>query len=115
MIKLPRAVGWTCAIVLAVAFVLIGLSKLAGGSALRWGARFEHWGYPASARYVVGALEVLGGAGVLRPRWRRAAGITLMALMAGALATHVVHGEFPRMIPPLVLGGIAYLVSVRAA
>jgi hypothetical protein len=30
--------------------------------------------------------------------------------MFGALCTHVVHGEFPRLIPPLVLGGLAFLL-----
>ncbi len=111
MIKLRRALGWACAILLAAAFVGIGLSKLGGPSALRWATRFEHWGYPASARYLVGALEILGGAGLLIPKWRRAAGAILVTLMIGAAGTHAVHGEFPRLIPPLVLGAIALLVS----
>ena len=77
---------------------------------MRWSERFGQWGYPANAAYVVGVLEILGGLGVLIPRWRRAASLTLGVLMTGALCTHLVHAEFPRVIPPLVLGGFAFLM-----
>jgi threonine/homoserine/homoserine lactone efflux protein len=30
--------------------------------------------------------------------------------MIGALGTHAVNAEFPRLIPPLVLGGLAFLL-----
>jgi len=110
MFSFRRIAVWAGAIVLAVAFVLVGVSKLEGDSAMRWTERFGHWGYPANAQYVVGVFEILGGVGVLIPRWRRAASLTLGALMVGALCTHVVNGEFPRVIPPLVLGGLAFLM-----
>ena len=110
MITLPRAVVWACAIFLAVAFVFAGFLKLQGPSAIQWSERFVHWGYPANAHYVVGVLEILGGLGVLIPKWRRAAAAILVALMIGALGTHAVHTEFPRLIPPLVLGGLAFLM-----
>ena len=110
MITLPRAAVWVCAIFLAVAFVFVGISKLEGPSAIRWTERFVNWGYPANTKYVVGVLEILGGLGVLIPRWRRAAAAILVALMFGALCTHAVHAEFPRLIPPFVLGGLAFLL-----
>ena len=110
MITVPRAAVWACAIFLAVAFVLVGMSKLEGPSAMRWTERFVNWGYPANAQYVIGVLEILGGLGVLIPKWRRAAAATLVALMIGALGTHAVQAEFPRLIPPLVLGGLALLL-----
>jgi uncharacterized membrane protein YphA (DoxX/SURF4 family) len=110
VIGLPRGAVWALAIFLAVAFVAVGVSKLAGGSAMRWTGRFEHWGYPAYAQYVIGVLEVLGGLGVLIPRSRRAAAALLVALMVGALCTHAVHGELPRLPGPLVLGGLAFLL-----
>jgi uncharacterized membrane protein YphA (DoxX/SURF4 family) len=100
---------------LAMAFVLAGLSKLLGPSAMRWAERLSNWGYPADARYVIGVFEVLGGLGVLIPRWRRAAAATLVALMIGALLTHAVQAEFPRLIPPLVLGGLALLLVAASA
>ncbi len=110
MIQLRKTAVWGAAIVLAVAFVAVGISKLAGASAMRWSARFGGWGYPANTSYVVGVFEVIGGLGVLFPRWRRAASLTLGALMVGALCTHLVHSEFPRVIPPLVLGALALLL-----
>ena len=110
MIALPRAIVWAGAIFLAAAFVFAGILKLEGPSAIRWSERFVHWGYPANAHYVVGVLEILGGLGVLIPKWRRAAAAILVALMIGALGTHAVNAEFPRLIPPLVLGGLAFLM-----
>jgi putative oxidoreductase len=110
VIRLPRAAVWACAIFLAIAFVLVGISKLEGASAMRWTERLAQWGYPANARYLIGVFEILGGLGVLIPRWRRAAAAILVALMIGALCTHAVQGEFPRLIPPLVLGGLAFLL-----
>ena len=112
MITLPRTALWACAIFLAVAFVFAGFLKLEGPSALRWSERFVHWGYPRNAHSVVGVLEILGGLGVLIPKWRRAAAATLVVLMIGALGTHALHGEFPRLVPPLVLGGLAFLMYV---
>ena len=108
MVRLRRAVVWAGAIFLAAAFVAAGLMKLAGVSAMRWSERFAQWGYPANTAYVVGVLEILGGLGMLVPRWRLAASLTLCVLMAGALCTHLVHGELPRVIPPLVLGAVAF-------
>jgi len=110
VITLPRAVVWACAVFLAVAFVFAGWLKLAGPSAIQWSQRFAHWGYPAKAGYVVGVLEILGGLGLLIPRGRRAAAASLVVLMIGALGTHAVHAEFQRLIPPLVLGGLAFLI-----
>ena len=108
--RLRRVALWACVIVLAAAFVLVGASKLRGPSAARWSERFAHWGFPTAAPYVVGALEVLGGLGLLIPRSRRAAAATLIFLMTGALLTHLLNGEAMRVIPPLVLGGLAFVV-----
>src|SRR5260370_41187613 len=97
MIRLPRAVVWACAIFLAVAFVLVGISKLEGPSAMRWTERFAQWGYPANAQYVIGLFEILGGRGVLIPRWGGSAAAILGALMVSALCTHEGHGACPRL------------------
>jgi len=110
MTGLRKIAAWAGAIFLAVAFVAVGASKLGGASAMRWTERFAGWGYPANAQYFIGVLEILGGIGVLIPRWRLTASLMLAALMLGALCTHLVHAEFPRVIPPLVLGGLAFLM-----
>src|SRR5262245_53186579 len=77
VIRLARAAVWACAVLLAVAFVLVGISDLPGSSAERWTERFAPWGYPANAQYVIGVFEILGGLGVLIPRFRRAAAAIL--------------------------------------
>jgi putative oxidoreductase len=110
VIRLHRAAVWACAIFLALVFVLVGMSKLEGASAARWTERLAQWGYPANVQYLIGALEIICGLGVLIPRWRRAAAAVLVGLMIGALCTHIVQGEFPRLIPPFVLGGLAFLL-----
>jgi uncharacterized membrane protein YphA (DoxX/SURF4 family) len=101
---------WVCAIFLTAVFVLVGISKLEGPSALRWAERFAQWGYPSATRPVVGVFEILGGLGVLIPRLRRLAAASLVVIMMGALCTHVMNAELPRLIPPLVLGGLALLL-----
>jgi len=102
-----RTVGiWTLAIVVGLFFVLTGFSKLAGASGANWAIRLSHWGYPAWARYAIGGVEMLSGAGLLIPSFRRGAAVILAAVMLGAFTTHLFHGEFPRLIPPLVLGGL---------
>jgi uncharacterized membrane protein YphA (DoxX/SURF4 family) len=98
---------WSAAVLLGVLFVLVGWSKIAGPSAADWAMRLSRWGYPAASRFVIGGVEILAGLGLLVPPLRRWAAIALMVVMAGALATHVLHGEFVRVLPPLLLGGLA--------
>jgi putative oxidoreductase len=114
MLKLPRPAIWVCVILLTAAFVPLGISKVSGPSAVRWGQRFLDWGYPAGTQYVVGTLEVLGGIAVLVPRWRRVAAAGLIVILFGAVCTHVVYAEFPRVVPPLVLALLALLVRASS-
>src|SRR5262245_27815291 len=91
MIRLPKAAIWALAIFLALAFIRAGVSKLAGGEAVRWAGRFAQWGYPSKAHYVIGVLELLGAVGLLIPKCRRAAAALLITIMVGALGTHAFH------------------------
>jgi len=110
MHKFSRAAIWTVTILLATVFVLVGLSKLAGPLALRWGERLAHWGYPVASQYVIGALEILAGVGLLIPKVRRSAAATLIGMMIGAMCTHLVNAEYQRLIPPLVLAALALVL-----
>jgi len=110
MHKPSRAAVWTVTILLATIFVSVGLSKLAGPSALRWGERFAYWRYPVASQYVIGALEILAGVGLLIPKLRRSAAATLIAMMIGAMCTHLVNAEYRRLIPPLVLAALALVL-----
>jgi putative oxidoreductase len=96
------------AILLALFFALVGWSKVAGPSGANWAIRLSHWGYPTGSRYVIGGVEILAGVALLVPQLRRPAAMTLIVVMAGALGTHLMHGEFVRVLPPLVLGGLSF-------
>ena len=110
MRRLPPAITWSISIILALLFVAVGSSKIWGPSAARWGSRFVNWGFPVGSQYVVGAVEIISGLALLFPRSRRLAAGSLMLIMAGALCTHVIHAELPRLIPPLILGVLASLL-----
>lgn len=110
MKRVPRAAVWTILVLVAFLFVMVGLMKFIGQSSVRWVERFAHWGYPPSFSYLVGGLEILGGFGLIVPATTRPAAGLLMAVMAGALYTHLIHGEMSHVLPPLVLGTLAFLV-----
>jgi putative oxidoreductase len=105
---LRTAAIWTVAVVMGLLFVLVGWSKMAGASGINWAARLSHWGYPGASRYAIGGIEILAGLGLLVPPLRRWAAIALMVVMGGALVTHLIHGEFVRLVSPLILGGLSY-------
>ena len=112
MKPLLRLSAWMLSIVLTLLFLWIGWSKFSGSSAQHWQERFAHWGYPKSSQYLIGAIEMLAGAGLVIPRTRRVAASVIMALMLGAAATHLIHSEFPRLIPPVVIGSASLLLYI---
>jgi hypothetical protein len=98
------------AALLVVAFAMLGSAKLAALPAMR--ARAEHVGFSVQAYRRIGALEILGVAGVLVgavvPAIGAAAGVGLALLLAGAILTHLRNGDGPKEIAPaLVLGAVA--------
>jgi putative oxidoreductase len=101
---------WILAVLLGLFFVLVGVSKLTGPSGDHWAVRLLQWGFPAGSRYVIGGVEVVAGLGLLVPFLRRPAATALTVVMAGALVTHLIHGEFIRVLPPLIFGGLSYLL-----
>jgi uncharacterized membrane protein YphA (DoxX/SURF4 family) len=110
MRRLSPTVNWSISIILALLFAAVGFSKLWGPSAMRWGSRFVNWGYPVGSQYFVGAVEIISGLALVLPRSRKYAAGSLTLVMAGALCTHLVHGELLRVIAPLILGVLAFLL-----
>lgn len=108
--RLSPTITWSISIILALLFVAVGFSKLWGPSAARWSGRFLNWGFPVGSGYVVGTVEIISGLALLFPQSRRPAAGSLMVVMAGALCTHVIHAELPRVIAPLILGILAFLL-----
>lgn len=92
-------VVWALQVVISVMFVLVGLMKFQDPS---WARSFARWGYPDGFHLVVGVLEAVGGVALLVPRLTTYAALLLMTVMAGAVVTHLVHGELQRLPVPLV-------------
>lgn len=111
---LATVVTWLLSIILALLFAAVGFSKLWGPSAARWGSRLLGWGYPLGSQYVIGALEIISGLALLLPRSRKPAAGSLTLIMAGAICTHVMHGEWLRVMSPLLLGILALLLFFSA-
>lgn len=110
MKRLSTKAAWAISIPLALFFVAQGLLKLWGPASGHWAERFASWGYPSGSHYVVGAIEILGALALLLPRTKMFGAGSLILVMAGAFCTHLIHAEFLRTIPPVVLGLLAYLV-----
>src|SRR2546425_998126 len=103
-----RVAVWVLALVLAVEFTLAGASKLTPSSA--WSRMFLEWGYPSWFRFLVGATEVVSGLALLVPRARLWACGVLLAVMAGAAATHLVHEQPRRVILNVALSALLGLL-----
>lgn len=94
---------------------LLALIFLASGTAKLLGLPFEleafaRWGYPLWFMYLTGVLEVAGGIALLWPRFSALASLCLAGLMIGAVATHVMHAEWPMM---MLAAGILALAAWR--
>jgi putative oxidoreductase len=81
---------WLLTILLAVLMVGPGSQKFTGNT---WERMFRQWGYPDGFYLVIGAVEVVGGLGLLVPRLASYSAIVLVVVMLGASATHIVHGD----------------------
>jgi putative oxidoreductase len=99
-------------IVTGVLFVTFSLGKFVDHAAET--ADFEHYGIPAPevATYLVGALELVGGALLVVGLLTRPAAALLAANMLGAIATagRVDGGSFHLGVAPTLLVAMLFLV-----
>jgi uncharacterized membrane protein YphA (DoxX/SURF4 family) len=105
---------WVLQIVAALAILAAGGAKLAGAPQMV--AVFEKVGVGQWFRYVTGGLEIVGAVALLVPRSAFYGAALLLAVMAGAVFTHLaVIGGNPA--PAVVLlgltGAIAWLRRPR--
>lgn len=81
--------------ILALIFFASGMAKL---FALPFEiAAFERWGYSMTFMYLVGVIEVAGGIVLLISRFSAIVSLALAAFMLGAIATHLIHQEWPML------------------
>lgn len=103
--------GVGVATVLAAALLVVaGVFKLGG-----WmNPAFAGWGYAASLPYIVGALELIAGAGLLLRRFAGWAALLAGIVMIGALGHHLLRGEFGLALAPLaVLAVLGWIIARR--
>jgi putative oxidoreductase len=80
---------WLLAVLLAVLMVGPGSQKFTGPT---WERMFRTWGYPDGFYLVIGAIEVVGGIGLLIPKVASMSALVLAVVMAGAAATQILRG-----------------------
>src|SRR5579872_6524856 len=96
------------AVGLAVFFAGLGTAKLLAVAPMRRAA--AHFGLPTNAYRSLGALEIAGAIGLLlglaRPVFGAVAGVGLLLLLVGALASHVRVGDRLREAAPALVAGV---------
>ena len=99
---------WTLQLFIGSMFVLVGVMKFVDPS---WVRNFSRWGYPDHFYMVVGVLEAVGGIALFVPRLTTYAALMLIAMMIGAVLTHLFHGEPHRITGPLVYLAVVALTG----
>lgn len=109
-----EALLWLCSLFLAWVFVRQGLAKFDDGSG--WAKAFAAWHYPRAFRLLIGALEIAAAVLLVTRRFAYAGAAIIVAVMTGAMATHVWWGH-PRQITsevlPLVLASFVAIARWR--
>lgn len=100
-------------VVLGLAFIGAGTSKLVGTQQMV--NDFDRFGYPRRFMYFTGATEVVAALGVLAgifvPLLAVFGGLLIVAVMVGAVSTHVrTKDPGSRITPPVILLVLAIVV-----
>ena len=108
---------WLLQLLLAVVMVGPGSQKFTGPT---WERMFRTWGYPDGFYLVIGAVEVIGGIGLLIPKVASFSAIVLAVVMAGAAYTQIFRGsgrngigEFVFMALLLVIAALRWRDRLR--
>jgi len=111
---------WIVAIVLAAVFLASGALKVARGKE-QLATSGQGWVEPFAPPVIrlIGAVEVLGAAGVILPRaldiapvLTPLAALGLAVVMVGAIITHGRRREFPNAAFNVVLGALALVLAI---
>lgn len=104
-------IAWILQGLAALAFIGSGANKFIHLADTVKG--FAGMGFPSWFPYLIAGAEVLGGIGLLVPRFTRLAAVCLMPIMLGAAyvhATKIPGGLLPNGLPSLVL--LLFLVLI---
>jgi len=98
---------WVVALFLASVFFRQGIAKFSDSSG--WAQAFREWHFPVWFRLCVGAAETAGALLLSSRRTASAGAIIIIAVMIGAMGTHVWWGrpwQITSELLPLLLGTI---------
>ncbi|MFC0216045.1 DoxX family protein [Paenibacillus chartarius] len=93
--------------ILSANFIMVGSMKVIGAEDAV--GMFVHYGYPIWFCMVVGLIEIAGGIGLWIRKLANYALFALMAIMTGALVTHILFEEY---VSVLII--IVYLLLLMA-
>ncbi|WP_205525747.1 DoxX family protein [Pyxidicoccus trucidator] len=106
-----KTVGlWILTVLVAVAFLGAGGSKLAGMPPMP--ENFARWGFPLWFMYLTGVMEVAAALLLLVPRTATLGGALVVGTMLGAVLTHLKAGEGSQAVAPLVLLVLGAVVAL---
>lgn len=95
---------------LAAFFAVGGLGNIFASEAIL--ADYQRWGYPGWFHYLTGVLELVTAI-FLMTHYRMAAALLGCAIMAGAIATVTIHGEYAHAVPPLLVLALSSLLALN--
>ena len=106
--RTAKIVGWVLSVLIAVVFLLTGISKLTGNEMIQ--SQFSGWGYSVMFMYAIGVVEVLSAIALLIPGTVVYATGALGAVMLGATYTHLIHDSIFQVLRPLLFLGALYAI-----
>jgi uncharacterized membrane protein YphA (DoxX/SURF4 family) len=108
-------ISWVLQVLIGLAMIFSGANKFLHLTDTV--AMFDKLGLPAAITYLVAGGEVLGGIGLLIPRFVRPAALGLIIIMIGAAfmhATKIPGGLLPNGLPALgLLLGLVIILLLR--
>jgi putative oxidoreductase len=99
---------WIVTGLLALMFAMAGCAKFVNPEMAE---HFRLWGYADWFRDLIGLIEIAAAIALLIPRTAFYGAVALTVVMAGAVYTHLAHGEVPETVTPVVLLGLLGLIA----
>jgi putative oxidoreductase len=99
--RVRNIIGWILAILLGFEFLAAGALKFIDNPVMV--DMFNRVGLGQWFRYFTGALEIIGGAGILIPRFSRPAALLLAVIMLGAVVAQLTRIHQGAWVPALML------------
>jgi uncharacterized membrane protein YphA (DoxX/SURF4 family) len=101
---------WVFAVFLAWVFIRQGVAKFSDTSG--WAQAFRVWHFPVAFRMAVGAAETAAAMLLLTRRTAFAGAIIIVAVMIGAMGTHVYWGHPGQVTSEILPLSLATLVAI---